>query len=253
MRERFKKIGSIALMGILASGFAASSALAEEEKPSADLSVSLLSKYVWRGWEYSKDSMVVQPSITVAYKGFSANLWGNLDTDNDITNTNEFNETDFTLAYDGSCSFADYSVGYIYYALDNANDTQEVYASATFDMLLSPTIAVYRDYDSFPGWYITLGISHSVPVGEYALDLGAQAGYYDVADSDVDGGDYSEFHDGLLSASMTFPVGEYFAVTPELYYSFPLTSDSEDQIEFTNTYSNDSDYIYGGVTLSMSF
>ena len=54
---------------------------AEEEAPSADLSVSLSSKYVWRGYELSKDSVVIQPSLTVGYKGFAANFWGNLDTD----------------------------------------------------------------------------------------------------------------------------------------------------------------------------
>ncbi len=259
MKKKMLKIGSLALTGIMLSGVVANSAWAEEEKPTADLSVSLLSKYVWRGWELSKDSLIVQPEATIAYKGFSANLWGNLDTDNEATNTNEFNETDFTLAYDGSCDFADYTIGYLYYALDGVKDTQEVFASATLKTILSPSLTIYRDYDSFPGWYVTLGVSHSLPVGEYSLDLGAQVGYWSVDDEstasyrDDATDEYSELHDGLLSASMTFPVGKYFSVTPELYYSFPLSSDAEDNIEDTNGLSNDSDYIYGGVTLSMAF
>ena len=44
-------------------------AVAEDEKPTADLSVSVLSAYIWRGQELSKDSAVVQPSMTVGYGG----------------------------------------------------------------------------------------------------------------------------------------------------------------------------------------
>ena len=64
--------------------------MAEEkvEVPSADASVAFLSKYVWRGFELSDDSIVIQPSMTVAYKGFGMNLWGNLDTDYFATKTN---------------------------------------------------------------------------------------------------------------------------------------------------------------------
>ena len=43
----------------------------EEDKPTANLAVAALSKYVWRGFEMTKDSIVLEPSMTVAYKGFS--------------------------------------------------------------------------------------------------------------------------------------------------------------------------------------
>lgn len=257
MRKSINKIGLFALAGVLCTGVVATSATAEEEKPTADLSVSLLSKYVWRGFELSKDSMVIQPSLTVGYKGFGVNVWGNLDTDehddtlsgHQDTDSSSWNETDFTLSYDGSAGMVDYGVGWIYYAVDDNQDTQEVYVSASLQTILAPTLTVYRDYDVYDSWYITFGISHSIPLGEnLALDLGAQAGYYDIDDAD-----YNEFHDGLLSASMTFPIGEYFSVTPEIYYSFPLSSDSEDALEASSFNNDDSDFIYGGITLGMSF
>ncbi|MCJ7602617.1 MAG: hypothetical protein MUO63_14100, partial [Desulfobulbaceae bacterium] len=112
MREKMLTIGSMALLGILCTGIAASTAWAEEE-PTADLSVSALSKYVWRGFELSKDSIVLQPSMTVGYKGFGFNLWGNLDTDQhefvavENENSSSWTETDMTLSYDASCNFAD--------------------------------------------------------------------------------------------------------------------------------------------------
>ena len=64
---------------------------------------------------------------------------------------------------------------------------------------------------------------------------------------------YRDFHDGRLSASMSFPLGEYFSLTPEIYYSFPLSSEAEDLLESASVNGKDSDFVYGGVTLSMSF
>lgn len=266
MRKSMLTVGGMAMLGLFCTGIAASTAWAEEEKPTAELSVSALSKYVWRGYELSKDSLVLQPSMTIGYKGFGFNLWGNLDTDQheffatSDANSTTWSETDMTLSYDGSCSFADYGVGYIYYAMDGLDDSQEVYLSATLKTLLSPSLTIYRDYDFYPGWYISAGISHSFAItGELSLDLGAKIGYYDIDDEDTvadpdDPNDaYSGLHDGQLSASMTFPLGEYFSITPEIYYSFPLDSDAEDVIEAASVNGKDSDFVYGGVTLSMSF
>ena len=47
-----------------------------EEKPTLDFTTYGLTKYVWRGYENTKNSIVVQPSMTVGYAGFSANIWG---------------------------------------------------------------------------------------------------------------------------------------------------------------------------------
>jgi len=262
------------LAGLLVSGaclgMIPGNAIAGEEKPTADLTVSSLSQYVWRGFALSKDSVVIQPSMTVGYKGLAANVWANLDTDPYSATTDEPNnwtETDFTLSYDWTMGPVGFSAGYIYYGLDSAEDTQEFYLSAALDSLLSPTITLYRDTDNLAGWYVTLGVAHSFSVtGKLTLDLGAQVGYLDADEAssygEVNGGiesstdAYSGLHDGLLSASMTIPVNEYLSVTPELYYSFPLTSDASDLIEVRNQgLINDADdsYIYGGVSVSLGF
>lgn len=278
MKKSYKNLAMTLALGMLAMGITSTPVLAEEEVPSADLSVSVLSQYIWRGEMFSDDSIVIQPSMTVGYKGFAANFWGNLDTDQDPGlyaegDTMNWNETDFTLSYDGSLKMVDYGVGYIYYGFgDGIEDTQEIYVSAALQTLLSPTLTVYRDIDVGPSTYITLDVSHSFPVTEkYSLDLGAQVSYYDfdhgadaadpddVKKGDPDPSGYSALHTGLLSASMTFPVGEYFTITPEIYYSFPLSSDSDDFLEAFNDndtdakVDGDTDFIYGGVTLGMSF
>jgi hypothetical protein len=79
-----------------------------------------------------------------------------------------------------------------------------------------------------------------------ALDLGAQIGYLD------DEADYSEFHDGLVSASMTFAINDYVSVTPELYYSFALSNEAETSIAAVS-YDSDDSHIYGGVSASLAF
>lgn len=267
------KIARKLLVGVAATGacFTMFSGLAaaEEDKPTANLTMGAYSQYIWRGFEMSKDSIVIQPSMTVAYKGFSANLWGNLDTDPYTANdTNDWNETDMTLAYSWDMDPVSFSVGYIYYSLDTVDDTssdpvddsQEFYASAALKTILKPTLTIYRDVDSYQGWYITLGIGHSIPIqGDITVDLGAQIAYLSVDDESTyaDPGDpndaYSNFHDGTLSVGMTIPINTYFTVNPKLSYTFGLSDDAEDLMEATSKDGSDDDYIYGGVSVSMAF
>ena len=238
--------GALALSVV---GLGTSAVMAEEETPTADATVSIYSTNVWRGFGLSDDSIVIQPSMTVGYKGFAANLWGNLDTDYYATDSTNYNETDITLSYDSAYEKLGYGVGYIYYALENgADDTQEIYGSLSYDILLSPTLAFYYDIDDFSGaWYATFDISHSFAIGEnYALDLGFLVSYMD------DNEDYNDFHNGVVSASMSFPIGKYFSITPEVNYSFALSSDAEDAIKAGSADDDDS-YFYGGTTLSFAF
>lgn len=248
--------------GLLSCGLIATSAVAAEEAPYAELAVSTYSQYIWRGFAFSQDSIVVQPSLTVGYQGFSVNLWGNLDTDPVGGDKASWNETDLTLAYDWTTGPVDFSAGYIYYGLEGADDTQELYLSAAYDVLLNPTLTIYRDFADAPGWYVTLGVSHSIPLrDEIALELGAQAGYLWVSSASTMaevGSDkaYRALHDGLISAAVPIPVGQYLTVTPELAYSFALSSKARDLLKEANSdaIGKDKDnFIYGGITLSMAF
>ena len=119
-------------------------------------------------------------------------------------------------------------------------------------------MTVYRDWDQFPGWYSTFGVSHSFPLSEtIALDLGGHISYFssDEASTIADPGDptsgYSDFHDGLLSVSASIPLTDDLSISPELYYSFALGSDASDVIKAASSSGDDDDFIYGGITLSM--
>ena len=240
-----------------------------DERPTASADVSVLSKYVWRGYELSDDSIVLQPSMTISYKNFSMNLWGNLDTDVDEAhgtndNLSQFNETDWTLSYGTSFGPVSLEGGYIYYGLDAVDDSEELYLSIGFDTILSPTLTAYREISHAPGWYFTFDLSHSFELPKkITLDLSGSVGYYYSDDKNFveikDSGqvatstEYKNFHNGLLSIALTIPVNEFCSISPMLAYSFPLTDDADNQIEATNGFSDDSDYAFGGITISIAF
>ncbi len=236
----------------------------EQERPAADFGVAFLSRYVWRGYALSDDSMVIQPSGTISYKGFAVNLWGNLDThydDGTGHGTSIFNETDLTVSYDHSFGPVSLGAGYIYYGLEGLPDSQEVYISAGYNILLSPTLTVYREISNYPSWYARLSLSHSFELPkEITLNVGASAGYYsydDVYEASSDSHKYHNFHDGVISASLDVPLGKYFTMSPMIAYSFPLSDDARNFIPTLSVAEvaddNDADFFYGGVTFSTSF
>jgi len=76
----FKECIRARLNSIDCSGVPGHSASGRGGKTTGDFTAAVMSQYVWRGYELSRNSIVIQPSMTVGYKGFSVNLWGNLDT-----------------------------------------------------------------------------------------------------------------------------------------------------------------------------
>jgi uncharacterized protein (TIGR02001 family) len=236
----------------------------EEPKPSLNGNVAFLSQYIWRGYELSKDSLVIQPSLTVGYRGFEFNLWANLDTNDHYTGKKGFNvnETDLTLSYTHDLGPVKLSGGYIYYGVEQGNDAQELYLKIIGNVLLSPTLSIYRDISYSPGWYLNLGFSHSFKLSkEITLDMGATFGYL-ISDSDntVDYNSQGQpttnkFNaplDGNLMMGLTIPFAKYFSAKPVLNYSFPLSTDAKYRIKGTSL-SNKSDFIYGGVIVTAAF
>jgi len=184
---------------------------ADASKPTAAIDLGIFSQYIWRGLELSHNSVVIEPSVTLGYEGFSFNMWGNLDTDlktrGSNAHTSKYTETDLTLSYAKALGPVKLTGGYIYYALGgtppagsqdiNAStlDSQEVFASVGIDTILSPTLSVYREIAHSPAWYVNFGISHSQPIiDKITLDLGASAGYYY-----SDNNDFAEANDPMTA------------------------------------------------------
>ena len=164
----------------------------EEVRPTVDLSVDVFSQYIWRGFALSDDSVVIQPSMTVSYRGVYVNLWGNFDTDrnnehDESLNGADWDETDFTLSYTYNFPHRlNLKGGSIYYALEG-DDSFELYAglSATCPKTgITFGLTLYREISHFPATWYELSASRdfTLPWRRATLTLSASAVYLDSHD-----------------------------------------------------------------------
>jgi hypothetical protein len=253
----------------------------EEDKMTGEIDLSVMSAYIWRGYEQTRDSAVVQPAITVSYKGFSVNVWGNLDTKpysaTDAKYAAKYTETDYTISYSKKFGIVQVTPGYIYYALGAPYaggtaplDSQELFLTVGLDTILSPTVTVYKEIDHYHQWYFLLGVSQTFEFNKViSLKLAASASYllsndettyakYN-SDSVATTDKYNNFHDGTVTVSLPIAVYKTLSVTPTMSYVFPLCDDARYEMRAygkrgaANPSDRDSAYLYGGVTLSYTF
>jgi hypothetical protein len=216
----------------------------EEPKVTGSGSVGIYNQYIFRGYEIGRSGLVVQPSLTAAYRGFSATFWGNLDTNQRSTKSADFsaeskafkkgwNETDLTLSYTHTFDKLSLTGGYIYYGTKYADETEELFATVAYDIISKPSLSVYRDIMNYKGTYLNLSFAHSIPIVKaMTLDLGASFGYF-IGESDYwstyeapatyTGSKYKGFHDGMVKAGLTIPVTKSFTIQPVVQYWFPLS------------------------------
>ncbi len=253
----------------------------EEDKITGEAAVSILSAYIWRGQEMTRHSVVIQPSATIAYKGVSLNVWGNLDTRPYATGTDSHSstltETDLTLSYTRKFGMVSVGGGYIYYGLAapysggfDPQDAQELFATISVDTLLAPTLTVYKEIDHYHQWYATFGISHTFQLHErVGLKLTGQVSYLKSEDASTypkfdstsvaTTDKFNNFHDGMASISLPVTVTKNITITPLLTYVFPLSEDARYEMRGRSIKGSvdpgdrDSSFLYGGVTLSFAF
>ncbi|MFZ5906003.1 MAG: hypothetical protein ACOYVJ_01160 [Nitrospirota bacterium] len=254
--KNFRVLVLAVIIGVLAAG----SLYGQDIKAEGSASADFMSNYVWRGQKLS-NSWVIQPSVGITYGVFGANIWANYDADrpeatSSDTGHGEMTETDVTLTYTRSIDKLSLTAGYIYYAFDGANDTQELFVSAGYDTLLSPSLTIYYDYDEGQGAFVVASVGQSFEVmKDTSLDLGASISYNiknEVMGYDENGDDFSNFYNGEISSSVTFPVWKAITVTPKIAYSFPLSNDAEEAIQNISD-DGDKDIFFGGVNLTLSF
>ena len=144
---------------------------------SIGLDVTLASKYLFYGIDYSDDKPVVQPEATFSIKDISAILWFNYDLDK-----KEANEFDLYLQY--SREIKDFSLitGYAHYNYPHRegwNPSQEVFIEASGKTMLNPSLGVHYDFDDGNGAYFNLGINHETGPSLGAVSLGINLFYMD--------------------------------------------------------------------------
>ena len=152
------------------------------------------------------------------------------------------------------------NAGYIYYAFPNTTylSTSEVYASACFGGLLSPTLSVNYDVDEANGFYagISAGYTCSTPWSKakptnlnlYGKLSASSAGY----NKFWFGVDKTALSDLYVSASMPFNIGDSASITPSLSYSMIINNDLRDALS-NFAAPLDSNNFVGAVTVSYGF
>jgi hypothetical protein len=222
------------------------------DKVTGSASIAFYNRYIFRGYEIGKSGLVIQPSLSASFKGFTATLWGNLDTNERNTTSAVFanegrkgwDETDLTLSYTVPIGKLSVTGGYIYYDLKYAEDTEEFFLTFAYDILSKPTFSIYQDVTSYPGTYMNLSFAHSFALPkDISLDLGASFGYFagrsnywrtfETSTMDYTGSRYKGLHDGMVKAGLTIPVTKAFSIQPSVQFWFPLSGDAK-RTEGTN-------------------
>lgn len=263
-------IGLLVVLSLVIICSASVKAEGEEDKPTASLYTDVLSKYVWRGYALSNESVVLQPSMTAVYKGFSLNLWGNFDTDahpptgSSASQGAAWNETDLTFSYAreiyGGLSG---SVGGIYYALDSADDSFEVFAGLSYTFpWLTLGVTGYREASHYPGWWIQFDASRNfkLPWYDMSTDLGMTFIYQNSEDNaypaDPNDPDNTEAFSGFLSgqifAALNIPVWKFITVSPRIGFAFPLSHKAKEEITFIS-WDQEANHVFGGIRIAAAF
>ncbi len=245
----------------------------EEDRPSFSGYTDVLSKYVWRGYALSQDSVVIQPSMTVSYKGLSINLWGNFDTNSKFQNNPspgaKWNETDFTASYSreiyGGLSG---TVGFIYYAygLDstmqaNVYDNLEINGGLSYAFpWLTVGVIGYREVSHNPGWTIQFDLSRNFKLPFYGMsaDLGLSFFYLNSLDNSSypDPNNPEEAFSGFMSgqglAALNIPVWKFITLSPRIGFAFPLSHSGSEEITLLS-WDNKDCHVFGGLRILAAF
>ncbi len=216
-------------------------------------------KYIWRGQNLDDDP-VFQPGLSAGYKGFTAGIWGSLETTDSNGNSGEFTEVDYSIDYSNDVpgiKGVGFSVGAIYYDFPGTTTpgTTELYWGLSLSTFLNPSVTFYHDIDEVDGLYVSVGVGHSVenvfelgPDAPVTMELGASYGwgdssynksYWSLSDSSA--------NDLALSAAFPFEIGGW-TVNPSINY-VALLSDVKDSIAS----GTDDDFFFVGIGFAKGF
>ena len=261
---------------IMLTVLSASISFAEEDKPYGNLNLTFSSQYIWRGIEFSKNSLVIFPSMAVGYKGLEMGLWVFFDTDyygydeDRITDapgdgSDALYETDWMISYGNNIGRLNYTLGWIYYDFDNTvvnvggRSFQEVFMTLLLDIPLSPEVSVWREIEvNNDSLYVTGGLSHCFDFSDHSsLSFGAWVGYWDLPEgtgvSSSETREYKKLNDGNAWIAFDIFLNEYFTLTPHVYYTRAISNKAEEYLESLSFNGKVHWWVYGGLTLDVSF
>ena len=217
-----------------------------------DASVSLNSKYVWRGQIVTPEA-VVQPSLEVGAMGLTVGVWSNVDLTDVNGRETSLSETDWSVGYEFGLPLVSLGAGFIYYDFPASGpaSTSEFYVSAEAHVLLSPHVAIYRDVDQIKGTYVSVGAAYDYALApEAGLRLAADLGYGSEGyQHGYFGATQAGMSDVLISASVPWTGLPFVTIEPHVSWA-SLLGDAKTGFEDLGI---DTDTVFYGITASVGF
>ena len=273
-----KKLGGVALLtltaplapALLAEEAATQQPAAELEKTdkspfSVEVSLDVLSDYVWRGM-ICNGNPVWQPSVTAGldlgdFGSIAGNVWQSYDlTHKRGTATNSrrsggLQEIDYTLSYSVELAGVGFEVGHIFYTFPNNNGhhDQDLYATVSYDNpIVTPRASAYWNYaDSADNdvscLYYSLGLSHDFEVTEkLTVSPSASLGFGGNAWTDCG----TEITDQTVGVSASYAITDYLSVSAQVNYTW-IPSHELRKADYMGC--GKDQLVWGGVNMTLSF
>ena len=234
---------------VIAAGVSAQAQEAAKSDLSVTVDVTYVSDYVFRGVQLGDAS--IQPSVEAAYGDFYAGAWHT----SEISHNDGDTETDFYAGYGYKLNDKiKLDAGATAYTYDGGSDldTIEGYVGASFDVLLSPSVYYYFDFDLDVST-IEASIGYSIPVDAInaSVDLSAKVG--NVSGGIVD--HHQDYTYGVAGVAVPFKLSETATLTVGADY---IINDSENVggsgASGLQTFGNgDNDIVVGKAGISIGF
>jgi hypothetical protein len=184
--------------------------------------------------------------LTSTYKWLSLGIWASTEEGEYAV---DFTEVDYTFDLSFELNKLRLSGGSIYYTFPNtdADATTEIYAKLGWDVPLSPSLTALYDVELAHGIYLLLAFEHSfddiwqlTTFSTLSIKTTLTAGYGTAKHNEFYYRfDMPAFTDGAFMLSLPLKVGEFFALTPYVSYSFLLDNGIRRRME------NDDNFWYG--------
>ncbi|MDD4869153.1 MAG: hypothetical protein PHR77_01235 [Kiritimatiellae bacterium] len=221
---------------------------AEETAFDMDAELKAVSAFVWRGRTLNEDPCI-QPSFTVGYGGFSANVWGSWNVTS-VSNSWQSSRIDISVDYRyvlGNHIIRPGFTAFMYHVdpQGKADDTYECFVNYTYDTFLLPSVTLYYDLSEIDGLFLTMSVAHSFTLikDKMAMDLKLQVDgadkkfsnslfkYPDVETRPEFLQESPSFVDMTAMISLPVTIGKNGILTPALKYIMLLDAITKDVVD----------------------
>lgn len=195
-------------LGVLTLCLGTTASVRADSGITADAGVDIATAYLWRGYVLA-DALCLQPSVTLGSESqpLSLGIWGSLAVQ-DRKTWEEADEIDVTLdwTHERNAMGRTWTIGLgsVAYMMPTAETThtEEAYLSLAVDVLGSPNVEAFYDFDAVDAWYIRPSLAQEWAGDDLAGSIDAASGFsnYERAFG---------FHDAEVSGSVSWSSGPW--------------------------------------------